>query len=205
MENWLKPLSLEGEKVQLIPLEELHKKALLEAASDGKLWELWFTSVPSENTIDHYINEALAQKETGTSMPFVIIEKSSNKIIGSTRFCNIAAAHRRLEIGFTWYAKSHQGTGTNAECKYLLLQYAFETLNCIAVQFKTDWFNTNSRNAIARLGAKQDGILRNDRLNADGTFRDTVVFSIIAQEWHGVKKNLEYRLKKYKEELFHRN
>ncbi|WP_215225531.1 GNAT family N-acetyltransferase [Echinicola shivajiensis] len=198
MENWLKSLSLEGDKVKLIPLEKTHKNGLVEAASDGKLWELWFTTVPSEYTIDQYISQAIAQKEAKTALPFVIIEQSSNKIIGSTRFCNAEAAHRRLEIGYTWYAKSHQRTGINAECKYLLLQYAFETLNCIAVQFKTDWFNVNSRNAIARLGAKQDGILRNDRLNADGTYRDTVVFSIIAQEWHGVKKSLEYRLKKYK-------
>lgn len=199
MENWLKSLSLEGEKVKLIPLEKTHKNGLVEAASDGKLWDLWFTTVPSEDTIDQYISQAIAQKEALTALPFVIIEKSSNKIIGSTRFCNAEAVHRRLEIGYTWYAKSHQGTGINTECKYLLLQYAFETLNCIAVQFKTDWFNIASRNAIARLGAKQDGILRNDRLNADGTYRDTVVFSIIAQEWHGVKKSLEYRLKKYKE------
>jgi len=194
MENWLEELQLEGEKVKLVPLQWSHKEGLLEAAADGKLWELWFTSVPSALTIDSYIEKALEEKAEMTSLPFVIIDKKCGKIVGATRYCNAASIHKRLEIGYTWYAKSAQGTGVNTECKYLLLKYAFEKLNCICVQFKTDWFNIPSRNAISRLGAKQDGILRNDRINKDGTYRDTVVFSIIRQEWHGVKKSLEYKL-----------
>ncbi|MBD8488841.1 GNAT family N-acetyltransferase [Echinicola sp. CAU 1574] len=198
MENWLQETILEGEKVKLIPLQKSHRNELLEVTSDGKLWELWFTSVPSAETIDQYISKAMEEKTAQSSLPFVIMDKSSQKIVGCTRFCNAALIHRRLEIGYTWYAKSAQRTGINTECKYLMLQYAFEHLNCIAVQFKTDWFNLPSRNAISRLGAKQDGVLRNDRLNADGTYRDTVVFSIIKQEWHGVKKNLKYKMEHYR-------
>ncbi|GGF28303.1 GNAT family N-acetyltransferase [Echinicola rosea] len=195
--NWLESVSLTGKKVSLVPLRPSHKAGLVAAATDGNLWELWYTSVPSQMTIDSYIEKALQEKSAHTSLPFVIIDNQSEKIIGCTRFCNAEAKHKRLEIGYTWFAKSAQRTGLNRECKYLMLTHAFEKLECICVQFKTDWFNQNSRNAIARLGAKQDGILRNDRLNADGTYRDTVVFSIIKQEWHGVKKSLLYQLKQY--------
>ncbi|GAB3650831.1 GNAT family protein [Echinicola sediminis] len=195
MENWLETLELEGERVKLVPLLRSHKEGLLEAAADGKLWELWFTSVPSQDSIDAYIEQALKEKNEKSSLPFVVIDKKHHCIVGATRYCHVAAEHKRLEIGYTWYAKSAQGTGVNTECKYLMLSYAFEKLDCICVQFKTDWFNIPSRNAISRLGAKQDGVLRNDRLNKDGTYRDTVVFSIIQQEWHGVKKSLEYKLR----------
>jgi RimJ/RimL family protein N-acetyltransferase len=125
------------------------------------------------------------------------VDKRTREIIGSTRYYNIQSEHRRLEIGYTWYAKKYQRTGVNTESKILLLKYAFEDLNCIAVQFMTNWHNLRSRSAIKRLGAKQDGILRNHRLNPDGTYRDTVVFSITDQEWSGVKKSLEYEIKKY--------
>lgn len=194
MKNWISNISLEGEKVKLVPLELSHKAGLLKAASDGNLWELWFTSVPSEENIDDYISAALNQKEEGKSYPFVVIDKATNSVIGSTRYCNIFSEHKRLEIGYTWYAKSHQKTGVNTECKLLLLRHAFEVLDCIAVEFLTDWFNLPSRTAIAKLGAKQDGVLRNHRLNADGSYRDSVVFSIIRQEWLGVKKSLEYKM-----------
>jgi len=198
MENWIKDdLQLEGRIVKLIPLELSHKEGLLKAASDGNLWELWFTSVPSSNTIDHYISQALEDQQKGESYPFTVVDIQSDEIIGSTRFYNIQAAHRRLEIGYTWYAKKYQRTGVNTECKFLMLKYAFEELNCIAVQFMTNWFNLPSRKAIARLGAKQDGILRNHRLNADGSCRDTVVFSITVQEWAGVHKSLKYNMEKY--------
>jgi len=125
------------------------------------------------------------------------LDKNNGDIIGSTRYYNVQPEHRRLEIGYTWYAKKYQRTGVNTECKYLLLQYAFENLNCIAVQFLTNWYNLPSRAAIARLGAKQDGVLRNHRLNADGSYRDTVVFSITEQEWTSVKKSLNYGMEKY--------
>jgi len=199
MKNWIENLELEGEKVKLIPLEKSHTDELLKAASDGKLWELWFTSVPSEKNIDNYIDHALAQKEKGIEYPFIVVDRNSGKIIGSTRYYNLQVNHRRLEIGYTWYAKSYQRTGVNTQCKVLLLKYAFENLNCIAVQFMTNWHNLRSRTAIARLGAKQDGVLRNHRINADGSYRDTVVFSITEQEWTGVKKSLEYEMKKYQD------
>lgn len=163
MENhWLTPLTLKGEKVTLVPLQQAHRDGLIEAAADGKLWELWYTSVPSPETMDQYIEQALQQQAASTSLPFVIIDNASEKVVGCTRYCNAEAKHKRLEIGFTWYAKSVQRTGLNRECKYLLLQHAFEKLDFICVQFKTDWFNLPSRNAIAKLGAKQDGILRNE-------------------------------------------
>lgn len=198
MSLWFNSIYLEGEKVKLIPLERSHKNELVRAAQDGKLWQLWFTSVPSEETVDAYIDFALSEKDQGTAFPFVVIDKKTDRIIGSTRYCNASPEHRRLEIGYTWYSKSFQRTGSNRECKYLLLKHAFETLNCIAVEFRTNWHNQASRVAISGIGAKQDGILRNHRLDADGTLRDTVVFSIIDKEWPGVRKLLEYKLKKYK-------
>ena len=197
MNNWIHKTEFEGEKIKLVPLEQSHKDGLLKAASDGKLWELWFTSVPSVPNIDTYIKNALIQKQNGSEFPFVVLDKKSGEIIGSTRYYNLQPEHRRLEIGYTWYAKKYQRTGVNTECKALLLAYAFENLNCIAVQLVTDWHNLRSRAAISRLGAKQDGVLRNHRLNADGSYRDTVVFSITDQEWNGVKKSLEYEIEKY--------
>jgi RimJ/RimL family protein N-acetyltransferase len=170
---------------------------LIQAASDGELWNLWYTSVPSENTINDYIDFALAENKAGRAHAFAIISKSTNKIIGSTRYCN-AINNNRVEIGYTWYAKSTQRTGINTECKLLLLNHAFEVLNCIAVEFRTNWHNIPSRNAIARLGAKQDGVLRNHLIDADGAYRDTVVFSITKEEWPTVKKSLTYKMhKKY--------
>lgn len=197
MANWLKNTELEGQKVTLIPLTEIHKNDLLKAAADGNLWELWFTSVPSNETIEPYIAKALNDFKKGTALPFVIIHKKSGEIIGTTRYCNAEADHKRVEIGYTWYAKTFQRTGVNTECKYLLLKYAFEELGCIAVELRTNWFNLPSRAAISRLGAKQDGILRNHQVNADGSYRDTVVFSITNLEWIGVKKSLEFEMKKY--------
>ena len=197
MGNWIEKIELEGKKVKLIPLEKSHKIGFLKAATDGKLWEMWFTSVPSEKNIDNYIEHALIQKQNGAEFPFVVLDKKNGNIIGSTRYYNIQPEHRRLEIGYTWYAKKNQRTGINTECKYLMLKYAFDDLNCIAVQFLTNWHNLPSRKAIARLGAKQDGVLRNHRLNADGSSRDTVVFSITEQEWPGVEKTLNYEMEKY--------
>lgn len=197
MNNWIDKIELKGEKVKLVPLNKSHRDGLLNAASDGKLWELWFTSVPSSKNIDDYIEHALEQKRNRIEFPFVVLDKKSGEIIGSTRYYNIQPDHRRLEIGYTWYAKKHQRTGINTESKFLLLKYAFENIDCIAVQFMTNWYNLRSRLAITRLGAKQDGILRNHQLNPDGTYRDTVVFSITNQEWNGVKKSLEYEMKKY--------
>ena len=196
MQNWLNPVTLEGNLVKLVPLQKSHKNELLDAASDGKLWELWFTSVPSEKTIDAYLDTALSAQEKGLALPFVIIDKATDEIIGSTRYMNVETPHRRLEIGSTWYAKRTQRTGINTESKYLLLKHAFETLNAIAVEFRTHFHNHPSRNAILRLGAKQDGILRNHRIDDQGNYRDTVVFSILESEWPTVRYSLEYRMNK---------
>ncbi len=198
MIDWDKAIILEGEKVKLVPLALEHREALLNAATDGKLWELWFTSVPSEDTIDKYLETALNQQENKSSLAFTILDKKTNSVVGSTRYCNIEISNRRLEIGYTWYAKSAQRTGINTECKYLLLKNAFENYKAIAVEFRTHWQNHKSRNAILRLGAKQDGILRNHRILGDGSLRDTVVYSIIKSEWKTVERSLKYEMIRYK-------
>ncbi|PYF74877.1 GNAT family N-acetyltransferase [Pedobacter nutrimenti] len=194
MNNWLNETELKGELVTLLPFQKTYREELLQAASDGDLWNLWFTSVPSEKTIDQYIETALVEKTEGKSLPFIVVDQKTKKVLGSTRFCNVITAHRRLEIGYTWYAKSVQRTGVNTECKYLLLGHAFETLGCIAVEFRTNWHNQASRNAIARLGARQDGVLRNHQIDPNGILRDTVVFSITREEWPAVKKSLEFKM-----------
>ena len=196
MANWLNPIELDGNLVKLVPLQKSHKVDLVFAASDGKLWELWYTSVPTPPDMDSYLNAALSEQEEGRSLPFTIIDKQSNKVVGSTRFLNVDAKNKRVEIGATWYAQKTQRTGVNTECKYLMLKHAFEMLGCIAVEFRTHFHNHPSRNAILRLGAKQDGILRNHRKDEQGNLRDTVVFSILDSEWKTVKTSLEFKMKK---------
>lgn len=195
-DDWLLPMALEGSIVALHPMEVHHRDALVLAASDGYLWQLWYTSVPSEHEIDRYISDALEAQERGEAQPFVVYHRASGKIIGSTRYCHADVKSRRLEIGYTWYAQSYQRTGVNTECKYLLLQHAFEALDCIAVEFRTHWHNQASRKAILRLGAKQDGVLRNHRIDAEGRMRDTVVYSIIASEWPVVDQSLSFRMRR---------
>lgn len=146
--------------------------------------------------MDAYLNTALEEQNKGLSLPFTIIEKKTSKVVGSTRFLNVDAKNKRVEIGATWYAQKAQRTGINTEAKYLLLRHAFETLGCIAVEFRTHFHNHPSRNAILRLGAKQDGILRNHRVDAEGNLRDTVVFSILDSEWKTVKTSLEFKMKR---------
>ena len=197
MKNWLRPTTLKGNIVDLIPLQSEHSDALLSAAEDGELWKLWYTSVPFKDTLEKYLHTALEQQSNGSSLPFVVRNKIDNKIIGTTRYCNVDPVNKRLEIGYTWYAKNFQRTGVNTECKYLLLKNAFENLETIAVEFRTNWHNHPSRNAILRLGAKQDGVLRSHRVDKDGCLRDTVVFSIIQSEWKIVKKALEFQISKY--------
>jgi len=199
MKNWLFETELVGENVRLIPLRTTQAKDMERAASDGELWNLKVTSVPSTSTIDSYIKSALDEQTNGIGLPFVILDRNTNMIIGSTRYCNATPEHRRLEIGYTWYAKSYQRTGVNTECKLLLLQHAFEELDCIAVEFRTHIQNSASKNAILRLGAKQDGILRNHRISPDGSLRDSAVYSITREEWKGVKNSLEFKLHSYKE------
>jgi RimJ/RimL family protein N-acetyltransferase len=194
---WFQDLELESKSIKLIPLALEHSNALIEAAMDGELWNLWFTSVPNSENITEYISSALEQKSKGLALPFVVVDKSNGKIIGSTRFCNADLINQRVEIGYTWYRQSYQKTSYNTECKLLLLTHAFEKLNSIAVEFRTSWHNQASRAAIARLGAKQDGVLRNHQKMKSGGYRDTVVFSIINVEWPSVKTHLEFKQSTY--------
>lgn len=193
MSHWIEPVTLKGRHVRLEPLAMMHVPALQAAAADGELWRLWYTSVPSPEQAPSYVEKALALREAGSAMPWAVHD-ASGTVIGSTRFGNVDAENRRVEIGWTWYAKRVQRTALNTEAKLLLLTHAFEALGCAAVEFRTSWFNHASRNAIARLGAKQDGVLRNHMRMADGSYRDTVVFSIIANEWPMVKKHLQFKL-----------
>lgn len=195
--KWLEKVKLTGNLVSLLPLQLNHKNELLAASKDGDLSDIWFTSVPSELTINNYLDIAEIEFRENRSLPFVVVENNTGQIIGSTRFCNISVPDKRLEIGYTWYAKSFQRTGVNTECKYLLLNHAFESLNCIAVEFRTHWHNHKSQNAILRLGAKQDGVLRNHKIDQQGLLRDTVVFSILNSEWPTVKKSLLFKMNSY--------
>ena len=192
--RWIEPITLIGTKVVLEPLALEHLAGMVEAVKDGELWNLWYTSIPSPEKVEEYIKTALNWRENLGAMPFTVRDKVSNKIIGCTRYFNVDEVNQRLEIGYTWYSESYQRTAANTECKYLLLSHAFEKLNAIAVELRTHWHNHKSRAAIARLGAKQDGILRNHSKSADGIYRDTVVFSIIDLEWTAVKKSLEFKL-----------
>ena len=190
----LEPVVLTGDLVVLEPLTLGHHDALVEAASDGELWTLWYTSVPRPEGMREVLEARLAAQEQGRMLPFVARRRSDDRVIGMTTYCNVDAGNRRVEIGYTWNARSAQRTGTNAESKLLLLTHAFEQLDCIAVEFRTSWMNLQSRTAIARLGARQDGVLRNSQLLPDGTLRDTVVFSVLPHEWPGVRNELRRRL-----------
>ncbi len=192
--SFIQPITLRGEVATLQPLEREHVDALALAAADGELWRLWYTQIPAPDRVEDYVATALDMRERLDAMPFVVRANATNAIVGCTRYFNVDARNRRLEIGHTWYARSVQRTAVNTECKVLLLTHAFEVLRCIAVEFRTHWFNHASRAAIARLGAKQDGVLRNHQLGTDGARRDTVVFSIIESEWPAVRQHLQYQL-----------
>jgi len=199
MSDFLQAATLEGRHVCLEPLSAKHADALNAAAADGELWTLWYTSVPDRAGMDDWIAAALDARRRGEQQAFVVRERASGDIVGSTRYCHVDAANRRLEIGHTWYARRVQRSAVNSECKRLLLAHAFETLGCIAVEFRTHWHNQRSRAAIARLGAKLDGVLRNHRIMPDGSLRDTVVFSIIASEWPAVRRSLDFKLQRNNE------
>ncbi len=191
--SWLEPLTLEGPHARLEPLTRAHHDGLVEAVKDGELWNLWYTHVPAPEKMAAEIDRRLGLQTAGSMLPFTV-KQPDGTIAGMTTFMNVDAVHKRVEIGSTWYRKAVQRTPLNTQCKLLLLQHAFEKLNCIAVEFRTSFFNHPSRTAIARLGAKQDGILRSHQVAANGTLRDTVVFSIIASEWPAVKAHLTYKL-----------
>ena len=188
------PISLELHGVRLEPMQLSHAYALAKAAADGALWQLRVTSVPAPDEETTYINTALRMQAEGSRLPFVVRELGSGDIIGSTSYHDILPVVDRVEIGYTWYAKSWQRSHVNTVCKLLLLTHAFETLGCAVVGFRTDNFNHDSQNAIKRLGAKHDGTIRHHALRRDGTVRDTVMFSIAKGEWPEVKAQLQYRL-----------
>lgn len=188
------PVMLTGQHVALEPLATEHEEDLRRATADGELWKLWYTSVPRPDAMGAEIARRLALQAAGSMLPFAVRRRDDGRVCGMTTYMDVDAANRRVEIGSTWIAASAQRSGINTESKLLLLMHAFETLGCVAVEFRTHWMNHQSRNAILRLGAKQDGVLRSHRILPDGTLRDTVVFSIIAPEWPTVKRHLQYRL-----------
>jgi RimJ/RimL family protein N-acetyltransferase len=188
------PVTLEGYGIRLEPLAPEHHDGLIAAASDGRLWELWFTSVPTPDQVDSYIATALAGLRDGHMLPWAVRELTTGTIVGSTRYHDVVAAIDRVEIGYTFYALSWQRSHVNTVCKLLLLTHAFDSLGCKVVGLRTDRFNVASQRAIERLGAQRDGILRHHQARRDGTVRDTVAYSIIASEWFDVRRNLEGRL-----------
>jgi N-acetyltransferase len=186
--------TLEGRGVRLEPLERGHQAALVSAASDGRLWELWYTTVPSPAEFETYIATALEGQRAGHMLPYIVRELGTGEIVGSTRYHDIVVSIDRVEIGYTWYAARWQRTHVNTACKLLLLAHAFDDLGCSVVGLRTDRFNHASQRAIAALGAQRDGVLRHHQPRRDGTARDTVMFSILAHEWPDVKRHLETRL-----------
>jgi RimJ/RimL family protein N-acetyltransferase len=190
---WPDPVTLSGAHARLEPLSHAHLAGLTDAVKDGELWKLWYTSIPKPEDMHQEIDRRLGLREKGSMLPFTVFD-AGGKIAGMSTYMNIDAANRRVEIGSTWYARRVQRTALNTQCKLLLLTHAFEKLDCIAVEFRTHFFNQQSRRGIERLGAKQDGILRNHQIAPNGTLRDTVVFSIIASEWPTAKAHLTFQL-----------
>ncbi|MGA9025553.1 MAG: GNAT family protein [Steroidobacteraceae bacterium] len=193
---WLEPVTLRGPGVRLEPLAQRHTHDLEEAVRDGELWTLWYTTVPRPENMKSEIDRRLGLQADGSMLPFAVLNDATSKAVGMTTFMHADAANRHLEIGSTWYRRSVHRTHLNTQCKLLLLTHAFDTLDCIAVEFRTHFFNHASRRAIERLGAKLDGILRNHQRISDGTLRDTCVYSIIASEWPAVRSNLNWQLQR---------
>jgi RimJ/RimL family protein N-acetyltransferase len=191
---WPDEVELRGRHAWLTPLRAAHAQGLAEAVTDGDLWKLWFTTVPSPQTMSDDIAERLRKRAQGSMLPFTVVDAGTGALLGMTTYMNIDAVNRRVEIGSTWYQASAQRSGVNTECKRMLLAHAFEALDCIAVEFRTHFFNHRSRRAIEGLGAKLDGILRNHSRSDDGVTRDTCVYSIIAGEWPAVRRHLDFRL-----------
>jgi RimJ/RimL family protein N-acetyltransferase len=188
------PVTLEGNGIRLEPLADAHHDALEAAAADGKLWELWFTSVPEPGATKAYIDAALKGRQDGHMLPWAVRDLASDIIVGTTRYHDIVAAIDRVEIGYTWYAQRCQRTNVNTTCKLLLLQHAFDSLHCKVVGLRTDNFNFRSQKAIEGIGAKRDGVLRHHATRKDGTVRDSVMYSILKAEWTDVRRHLELRL-----------
>jgi RimJ/RimL family protein N-acetyltransferase len=196
MMPWLEPATLVGTHAILEPLSHDHRDALVEAVKDGELWKLWYTSIPEPSGMKAEIDRRLGLQAKDAMLPFAVLDAATGQAAGMTTYMNVDDPNRRLEIGGTWYRRSLQRTALNTECKLLLLARAFEVMNCIAVEFRTHFFNHASRRAIERLGAKLDGVLRSHQIAPNGTLRDACVYSIIACEWPTVKTHLSYRMKR---------
>jgi N-acetyltransferase len=191
---WVEPISLHGRCADLEPLTAAHLDDLIESVNDGELWNLWYTTIPRPEAMRAEIERRLRLQSEGSMLPFAILDPNSGRAVGMTTYMHIDAVNRRLEIGSTWMRRSAQRTPINTQCKLLLLTHAFEVLGCIAVEFRTHFFNQQSRRAIERLGAKLDGVLRQHQRAANGTLRDTCVYSVIASEWPSVKAHLTWQL-----------
>ena len=191
------PVVVEGHGIRLEPLSQDHHDAHVAAASDGTLWELWFTTIPPPDGMRKYIDDALRGQRDGHMLPWVVRETANGEIVGSTRYHDIVTAIDRVEIGYTWYRASRQRSSVNTTCKLLLLAHAFDTLGCKVVGLRTDNFNFRSQRAIEGIGAKKDGVLRHHAARKDGTVRDSVMYSILASEWRDVRRHLELRLARH--------
>jgi N-acetyltransferase len=192
-----KPVTLERDGIRLEPLSPEHYDGLVAAASDGKLWDLWFTSVPEPSATITYIRDAVKGQSDGHMLPWAVRDLASNAIVGSTRYHDIVPAIDRVEIGWTWYAARCQRTNVNTTCKLLLLEHAFDSLGCAVVGLRTDNFNFRSQKAIEGIGARKDGVLRRHQARRDGTVRDSVMYSILREEWPDVRRHLELRLARH--------
>ena len=193
----VQPIALEGHGIRLEPLTEAHHDGLAAASADGRLWELWYTSVPPPEGMRAYLADALKAQSEGRMLAWVVRDVASDAIVGATRYHDIVPAIDRVEIGYTWYAQSRQRTHVNTTCKLLLLAHAFDTLGCKVVGLRTDNFNFRSQRAIEGLGAKKDGVIRHHAARRDGTVRDTVIYSILAAEWPDVRRHLGLRLARH--------
>ncbi len=194
--TWQQPVTLRTARATLAPLDLSHHDGLVEAVNDGELWKLWYTRIPQPSQMRAEIERRLALQAAGSMLPFTIFDNDTGRVAGMTTYMHVDSVNRRVEIGSTWYRKAVQRTSLNTECKLALLSHAFDTLGCIAVEFRTHFFNTASRKAIERLGAKLDGILRSHQKLADGSLRDTCVYSIIASEWPSVRNHLAWQLER---------
>lgn len=196
--TWLQPVALRSSRVSLVPLNHSYTNDLVEALHDGELWKLWYTSIPSPDKLVDFVDQQLAAQADGTLLPFAVLDNTTGKAVGTTNYLNVEPHHRHVEIGGTWYRKSVQRSQVNTQCKFLLLDHAFDTLRCIAVEFRTHFFNFQSRRGIEKVGAKLDGILRSHQIADNGTLRDTCVYSIIASEWPTVKAHLTWQMERIK-------
>ena len=194
--DWIKPTTLVGRNVRLVPLSQDHREGLVEAVRDGALWRLWYTSAPAPEDMEAEINRRLGLQAAGAMLPFTVMHEPSGRIVGMTTYANLDPTGPRVEIGYTWYSLSVQRTGLNTEAKLILLEHAFDEIGCVAVEFRTHFLNHQSRQAIERLGAKLDGVLRSHQRAKDGTMRDSCIYSIVMHEWPSVRSHLTWQLDK---------